>query len=116
MKIKTRARDYILLHLLIFSYSLTGIFSKMASKYDFLSFKFIFFYSMVLFILFVYAVLWQQILKLMPLTTAYLNKAVVVVWGIIWGSLIFHEKITWNMILGSIIIVLGVCVVAKGDE
>lgn len=113
---KTKIRNFALLHLLVFSYSLTGIFSKLASKCDFLSLKFILFYSVVLVILFIYAISWQQILKMMPLTTAFLNKAVVVIWGLIWGSIIFHEKVTWNMILGSVIIILGVFMVVSGDE
>ena len=33
----------------------------------------------------VYAVGWQQVIKHLPLTTAYANKAVTVVWGILLG-------------------------------
>ena len=33
-----------------------------------------------------YAAGWQQVIKHLPLTTAYANKAVTVVWGILAGS------------------------------
>lgn len=35
---------------------------------------------------------WQQILHYLPLTFAYANKGVSLVWGMIWGALFFQEK------------------------
>lgn len=117
MKPKTKKTiTFILLHLLFLFYSLISVCYKLASGNELFTFKFFFFYGILLILLFVYAIMWQQILKKLPLTVAYLNKAVVIIWGIIWGALIFHEKITWNMIVGSIIVVIGVCVVAYGKE
>ena len=66
--------------------------------------------------MFVYAVIWQQILRRMPLTVAYSNKPVTLVWGIIWGSLIFKEEISWNMVLGAAIIFAGIYLVVSSDE
>ena len=60
--------------------------------------------------------MWQQFLKVMPLTTAYANKSVIVLWGMIWGSLIFKEQITWNILLGGIIIMIGVYLMVCEDE
>ncbi len=107
----------ILLHIIMMIYSVSSICSKLASEADFLSMKFIINYGLVIFILFIYAVLWQQVLKKMPLTTAYANKAVVIIWGLVWGKLIFGEDITLKKILGSIIIMIGVgLVVTCKDE
>ena len=61
----------------------------MAAGYSFLSLPFIFWYGLVILNLGIYAVVWQQIIKHLPLTTAYANKAVTIVWGILWGSLFF---------------------------
>jgi len=108
-------KKYILLHALFVLYSLTAVLGKLASKHDFMSFKFIFMYGLILGILFVYAILWQQVLKNMLLVTAYTNKAVVVVWGMLWGNILFFERITAGMIIGTIIIFMGIYLVAKDE-
>ena len=64
----------------------------------------------------VYAILWQQILKRLPLSVAYANRTVTVLFGMIWGALLFEEAITWNMILGAAIIMCGVVLLVKRHE
>ena len=76
----------------------------MAAQNDFLSFGFIFWYGLVILNLGIYAIVWQQIIKHLPLTTAYANKAVTIVWGILWGLLFFQEQIKWNMVVGAVIV------------
>lgn len=88
----------------------------MAALHPFLSFWFIFFYGIVILNLGVYAIVWQQIIKKLPLNTAYSNKAVTIAWGILWGFLFFHETIKWNMILGAAIVIVGVLIVVRADE
>lgn len=105
---KNNWKYFIYLHLLLLMYSLGSVFSKLASQEVFLSFRFILFYGIVLFDLFLYAILWQQILKRMPLITAYANKSVTVIWGILWGYLFFNESITVFKIIGSLFIIVGV--------
>ena len=107
---------FLFLHLELLLFSLGGICSKMASQYTFLSFWFIFFYGLTILNLGVYAIVWQQIIKRLPLNTAYSNKAVTIAWGILWGALFFHETIKWNMIVGALIVIVGVIVVVKSDE
>ena len=46
-------------------------------------------YGGMLAALVVYAFGWQQVIKHLPLTTAYANKAITVVWGILLGFLLF---------------------------
>lgn len=106
-----------LLHLLVMVYSLSGVFTKAASNSEFPSFKFILCYGMVIFILGIYAIGWQQIIKRMSLTTAFANKAVTVVWGIIWGVLFFRESITLGKLIGAALVISGVIlfVIADGD-
>jgi len=65
-------------------------------------------YATMIFILGVYAILWQQILKKLPLNVAYANKSVTLAWGMIFGSLIFNEKITVTNVIGAIIVLIGV--------
>lgn len=113
---KKTIKSLILLHTLLFVYSMCGIASKTAAQAPFLSGKFIFFYGIVLLGLVVYAVFWQQILKVLPLTTAYVNKAVTIIWGLLWGAVFFGEKVTWNKLLGTVIIILGIYFVITGEE
>ena len=109
-------KAFVLLHAILLLYSFCSVFSKLASQQDFLSLPFILFYGLVIVVLGVYAILWQQVRKKMPLTTAFSNKAVVIVWGMLWGALFFGEQIKWYMIVGSIIIFAGVVLVVSDDE
>ena len=105
------------LNVLLMFFSLGGIFSKLASKQPFLSLKFILCYGALLFIMFVYAIGWQQVIKRLPLTMAYANRAVTIVWGIIWGLLFFNEKLNLGKIIGAVIVIAGVLLyVTESDE
>lgn len=105
---RTHARSLLGLHLLLALYSVTNIFSKLASAQDFLSWQFVVYYGLVLVILAAYAVGWQQAIKRMPLTTAYANKAVTVVWGIVFGVILFGEGVTVPKVVGAALIIAGV--------
>ena len=65
-----------------------------------------------------YAIGWQQVIKRLPLTYAYANKAVTVLWGIVWGVLLFHERVSPLKILGALIVLSGVVLfsLAERDE
>ena len=97
-------------------YSMSGIASKLAAGEKFLSPKFILYYGVIIGLLGVYAIVWQQIIKRVPLTTAYANRAVTIVWGIIWGVLFFHENVTPLKVIGAVIVIVGVVLFATADE
>ena len=80
---------FVILHMVFFMYSLVGIASKKASQESLFSFGFFAYYGVVICILFLYALVWQQLLKKMDVTTAYMNKAVTIIWGLFWGFLLF---------------------------
>ncbi|MBQ5333142.1 MAG: EamA family transporter [Oscillospiraceae bacterium] len=113
---KSKIRSYILLHIIIFVYSMSSILSKKAALAEFLSMRFIIFYGLVLVCMGVYAIVWQQVIKNLPLNAAFANKSVTVIWGMIWGSLFFHETITPKMALGALIVIAGVIMVITGGE
>lgn len=106
----------IALHLLLVCYSLSGILSKLAAAQPFLAPKFCLCYGGIIAILGVYALAWQQIIKRLPLTTAFANKAVTVVWGLVWGLLIFHEAITPGKLAGAALVVAGVVLFSTANE
>lgn len=113
-----KVKVFILLNILLMIYSLDGVLSKTAAGETFLSIKFVVCYGGMLFIMFLYAVGWQQVIKHLPLTTAYANKAITVVWGIIWGVLFFNETVTVGKVIGAVIVISGVVlyVIADSEE
>ena len=111
----SKVKYLFILHLFLAVYSLTGVASKFAAQEEFLSFRFILYYGIVLFGLFLYAIAWQQIIKHMPLITAYANRGVTVIWGIIWGYFIFSEEITVRKLIGAAIIICGVVFIVTAD-
>lgn len=107
MKKGTLSQYGLILFALLF-YSTSSLCIKLASGYPVLSLQFIFFYGACILILVVYAVLWQIVLKRVELSRAYAMKPLTMILSMIWGATLFHEEITWNMILGTIIILIGI--------
>ena len=117
-KLNSRALVLIALHVLLLVYSLSGVFSKSAAAQPFMSWQLIALYAGMIVILGIYAIGWQQILKRLPLTVAFANKAITIVWGIVWGVVLFGETITWQMVVGGMIVVAGVVLfsIADGEQ
>lgn len=113
---KSDLKTLIALHCMLMIYSMSGICSKLAARQTFLSAKFCLYYGIIILLLGFYAIGWQQIIKRIPLTTAFANKAVTVVWGIVWGRMFFQESITLGKIVGAILVVAGVALFAESDE
>lgn len=112
---KKKLKALLALHIMLMVYSCSGVLSKLASGEPFLSFRFILYYAGVIFLLGVYALVWQQIIKRLPLTTAFANKAVTVIWGIVWGAVFFHEGVTAGKLIGAALVIAGVVLYAKAD-
>ncbi|MBR2677362.1 MAG: transporter [Solobacterium sp.] len=111
----SRTRAYILLHILLAVYSLTSVFSKLAAQEEFLSLRFCLYYGAMILLLGVYAIGWQQVIKRLPLTEAFANKAVTVLWGFIYGIILFHEGVTIWKLVGLALIITGIVLYARSD-
>ena len=112
---KQSTKLYIALHLFLMFYSVSGVVSKLAAGKPFLSPAFIALYGIEILILGVYAIGWQQFIKRMPLSVAYANKAVTVVWGCVWGVLIFREQLPPGKIVGALMVLAGVALYGWAD-
>ena len=112
---RTQGRTLLLLHILLLFYSLSDVMSKLAAGFDFLSLGFVVCYGGLLVILAGYAIGWQQVIKRMPLTTAYANRGITVVWGIFWGALFFSEAITPGKIAGAVMVVAVIVLFSLAD-
>ncbi len=104
-----------LLQLCVLLFSLSSVVQKIAARHPIFSWNWILLYGLSVCIIGAYAIAWQQFLKRMPLTTAYANRSMTMLWGMIWGALLFHETISWNMILGVAVIAVGIYFVVTGD-
>lgn len=107
---------FLALHLLLLFYSCSSVLSKLAAGQEFLSWGFILCYGGMFMILVIYAVGWQQILKRLPLTVAFANKAVTLVWSMVFGALLFRESIQLNQLIGCALAVAGVVLFVQPDS
>lgn len=111
-----KIKPYIFVHFTVFIGSFNGIFMKLASKEPFLSFQFCLFYGLVILGAGLYALLWQQCIKHLPLNIAYANKSVNLIWMTLWGVLIFKEHISVSNIIGTVVVLAGVLLMTAGGE
>lgn len=111
-----QAKWLLILHLFLGIYAGSSVCSKLAARQPFLSLAFIGLYGAMLVALVLYAFGWQQVIKHLPLTTAYANKAVTVVWGIVLGFVIFGEQVTLRQLLGAAIIIVGILLFVRADQ
>ena len=113
---KTKINGMLKLNLMLMVYSMSSIFSKKASECDFFSRRFLFLYVGMILILAFYAICWQQIIKVLPLTLAFANKAITVIWGLIWGVVFFNERITVGKLCGASFVIVGIVLFVMTDR
>ena len=94
-------------------FSTVSIAMKYTSGQELLSTKYFIGLGVVIFMLGTYAVVWQQILKRVNITLAYIFKGTGVIYVLLYSVFLFGESITiWN-ILGTAIIVTGIVLFVK---
>lgn len=97
-------------------YSGSSLCIKFASEYPTLTIPFVLYYVTSILILMLYAVLWQIVLKKVELSRAYAMKPLTMVISMIWGAALFQEQITWNMVLGAVIILVGIRMAVSNND
>ncbi len=105
-KKKTKLKDICILQIVIAIYTLSTVCAKFASGQEFMSFQFILYYGIEMMILGVYAIIWQQLLKKFDVSIAYANKAMGLLWSIVWAILIFNDTITIKNVIGVLIVII----------
>lgn len=129
MKQSFKWKDMLMLQVVFLIYSFTSLAQKLASSYlpegadslqelltQLFNVKLIASGALVVTLLGVYALLWQQVIKRFELSVAYANKAVTLLWALVWGILIFHEEITVGKVNGIVVVMLGIYVLNTGKE
>ena len=111
-------KHFALLHGTLLLYSVVTVFAKYAANhlaagnmglsYLFLALEFA--------SLLVYTLLWQQVLKRMPLSFAYSSKAVCTLWVVLLGFFFFGEALTLGKVAGLLVVLAGVWLVVTDHE
>ena len=68
---------------------------------------------MIILLLFlgIYAICWQQMIKIFPLSVAYANRAMALLWSAIWAKIIFGEQISLKQVAGIVIVIIGTIII-----
>ena len=88
-------------------YSINTVIAKFVSDQPFLSFKFIMLYLLEFAVLGIYAIFWQQMIKRFELSIAYANKAMTLLWSLLWSVLIFRDSVTPAKAVGVLLVIAG---------
>lgn len=110
-------RDILVLQVIIIIYSCSSICAKVASGQETVL-RMLMFTALEFLCLAVYALLWQQAIKKFDLSVAYANRAMVLLWSMLWAVLVFHDTITLRNILGVLLVIAGTFVIntEKNDD
>lgn len=111
---KMCSKRFLLLHLSILLFSVTGIFSKLAANsinmHGVLYKDTFIFAGLMILNCAVYALFWQRNLKNFEINVAYAHRSVYNIWSLLWAALIFSEKVTVGNIIGTVLIIGGILV------
>lgn len=105
----------LVLQFIVMIYTLSGVAAKFAATSEFMSIPFILFYGLEIAILGIYALLWQQIIKRFDLSVAYANRAVALLWSMLWAVIFFKEAVSVKNIIGVLIVIIGTIIVNSDD-
>ncbi len=110
-KKKISLKNILLLQAIVIIYTINSIIAKFATGTEVFSLKFILFYGAEVAVLGIYAICWQQMIKIFDLSVAYANRAMAILWTALWALIIFKEKINLKQGIGIVLVVIGTVVV-----
>lgn len=94
-------------------YACVTIFTKYASKYEFMSTAYCIGLAGAIGVMGAYAIGWQQILKHIEISTAYMFKGTSLIFVMLLAFAFFGEAITLMNIIGACVIIVGIALSAK---
>ena len=91
-------------------YASISVFTKEASKHIFLSVGYIAWIVGEIVVFGIYAILWQKILSLLSLSTAYTTKSFSIILILLICSRLYDEPITFYKLIGICLIIVGLTI------
>ncbi len=119
MKKKAGWKDILALEVVFLVYSFASIAQKWTANYEMLSKGYIISMGVAVLLLGIYALLWQQVIKKFELSVAYANKAICLLWALLWAAFLFKEEITPKKVIAIVVVMVGIYVLnskGKGEE
>ena len=108
--------QYISLIAINLLYACVPLFTKYTSQQEFLSWRYICGLAGAVGVMGIYAILWQLVLKRVELSLAYMFKGTSIVFVMLLAYWLFGEQITWNNIIGAMIIIIGIVLYANDSK
>ena len=96
-------------------YACVTLFTKYAAQHEFLSWQYCIGLAGAIDVMGLYAICWQQILKRIELSTAYMFKGTNLIFVMLLAFAIFEEAITTMNIVGACVIVFGIAMYSIED-
>ena len=96
-------------------YSLATVCAKFASAYPFLSKQFLFIYALEILCLALYAIIWQQLLKIFTLSAAYSFRATSLIWVLMWSVLLFGDSLNVQKMIAVFLALTGMFLVNRNE-
>ncbi len=93
-------------------YACVTLFTKYASQQEFGSVAYCFGLAGAIGVMGAYAVCWQQILKRVELSTAYMFKGMSLIFIMLFAFALFGEYITIMNLIGAVVIITGIVLYA----
>lgn len=109
-------KNILQLQAVVIIYTISSVMAKAASEHKEKHLLFLLFFGLEFILLGIYALLWQQMIKKFELSVAYANRAMAILWSMIWAVLFFHDRITIRNILGVAIVLVGIVLVNTDKE
>ena len=97
-------------------YACVTLFTKFAAQQEFMSMPYCIGLTGAIGVMGAYAICWQQVLKHIELSTAYMFKGTSLIFVMLLAFAIFGEVITMMNIIGATVIVLGITLFTKSDN
>lgn len=118
MKKKLNLRDFAILQLVVLIYTSSTVISKIAaqSAESGKGWTFLLLYGAEIGVLSIYALCWQQVIKRVELSVAYANRAMALLWSLLWAVLLFGEQITVKKLIGVGLVLAGTLIINGGKE
>ena len=118
MKRKLNFRDFLILQAVVIVYTASSVLGKLAAVYaeGENGWGFLFLYGAEIGVLGIYEVLWQKLIWRVELSVSYANRAVALLWSLLWAVFLFGEKITPAQLLGIALVMIGTAVINGGKE
>ena len=109
-------KNILQLQAVVIIYTISSVMAKAASEHKEEHLLFLLFFGLEFILLGIYALLWQQMIKKFELSVAYANRAMAILWSMIWAVLFFHDRITIRNIVGVAIVLVGIVLVNTDKE